>query len=183
MPNTFKKTVATAGFGQPNFSTCWWASYRMLYQYLKRQLKDIDEKLAKLAKIDVDDCKENGLADTDYSKAATALGLRSWSGLSFNKSPLIDIGLSDGAKAFLKELDLGPLWVSRVAESRPGKKKGYHIVVAVGYDDASGNIIYNNPFPGPKDAIETSKRANNFVKLITAAQGSVQGYRYTLGDS
>lgn len=153
----------------------------MLYKYLNRNLNEIDDKL-NAVKIDVDDCKENGLADTDYAKAARALGLKSWSGLTFNKSPLIDVGLSDGAEAFLKELDLGPLWVSRIAESRPGKKKGYHVVVAVGYDDNSGKIIYNNPFPGPTNAVEMSMRANLFVRNITAAAGSVQGYRYTMGD-
>jgi hypothetical protein len=182
MPDSFKFKVATTGMGQPNFSTCWWASYRMLYQYLKRTLDDVDTKLAK-AKIDVADCKANGLADTDYFTAATALGLRGWSGLTFNKEPLIDIGLSDGAKAFLKELSLGPLWVSRIAESRPAKTKGYHIVVATGYDDDRGNIIYNNPFPGPTDAVEVNLlRANTFVRNITAAAGSVQGWRYAIGE-
>lgn len=180
MPDSFKKTVGTTGMGQPNFSTCWWASYRMLYQYLKRNLAEIDTKLASV-KIDVVDAKANGLADTEYFKAASVLGLKSWSGLSFNQPPLVDLGLSDGAKAFLKELDLGPLWVSRIAESRPGKSKGYHIVLAVGYDSDSGKIVYNNPFPGPKDALEQSMRANLFVRNITAAAGSVQGWRYKLG--
>lgn len=182
MAETFKHTVATAGMGQPNFSTCWWASYRMIHQYLKRGLAEIDTKLSSV-KIDVDDCKENGLADTDYAKAAGVLGLKTWSGLSFNKEPLIDIGLSDGAEAFLKELRLGPLWVSRIAESRPGKKKSYHIVVAIGYDDDSGRIQFNNPFPGPKNAVQQDMRANTFVRNITAALGSVQGYRYKIGES
>ena len=181
MPDSIKKTVATAGMGQPSVATCWWASYRMIYQYLKRNLNEIDTKLTSV-KIDVQDCKDNGLADTDYFKAASALGLKSWSGLLFSKKPLIDLGLSDGAEAFLKELDLGPLWVSRIAESRPGKTRGNHIVVAVGYDDDSGKIIYNNPCTNTKNALEMTMRANLFVRNITAAAGSVQGWRYKLGD-
>jgi hypothetical protein len=177
MPNSFKHAVATAGMGQPNFSTCWWASYRMLYNFLKFNVASIDDKLNG-AGIDVADCKENGLADTDYKKAAAALGLKGWPGGTFNKEPgFFDFGLSDGAEAFLKELNAGPLWVSRIAESRPGKTKAYHIVVAVGYDDDDGRIIYNNPFPGPTNAIEARMKANLFVKYITAAAASVQGYR------
>jgi hypothetical protein len=181
MPASFKHTVPTTGMGQPNFSTCWWASYRMIFQYLKRPSSSIDDRLNGI-KIDVDDCKENGLADTDYAKAASVLGLKGWSGLTFSKEPsFIDFGLSDGAEAFLKELDLGPLWVSRIAESRPGKSRGYHVVVAVGYNDDSSKIIYNNPFPGPTSAIEMEMRANLFVRNITAAAASVQGYRYATG--
>ena len=183
MPASFKHTVPTTGMGQPNFSTCWWASYRMIYQYLKRPASSIDDRLNGI-KIDVDDCKENGLADTDYAKAASVLGLKGWSGLTFSKEPsLMDFGLSDGAEAFLTELDLGPLWVSRIAESRPGKSRGYHVVVAVGYNDDSGKIIYNNPWTqtGSTSAIEMEMRANLFVRNITAAAASVQGYRYVTG--
>ncbi len=181
MPDSFKKVVATVGMGQPTIATCWWASYRMIYKYLNRNLTEIDTKLTSIG-IDVNDCKENGLADTDYFKAANVLGLKSWSGLLFSKPPLVDIGLSDGAEAFLKELDLGPLWVSRIAESRPGKIRGNHVVVAVGYDKDSNKIIYNNPCTDTANANETKLWANYFVRNITAAAGSVQGWRYKVGD-
>jgi len=180
MPSSIKHQVPTAGMGQPNFSTCWWASYRMIYQYLNRSVTSIDDKL-NAAGIDVEDGKANGLADTDYTKAATALGLKGWSGLLFNQDAWYDAGLTDGAEAFLTELDLGPLWVSRIAESRPDKAKGYHIVVAYGYDDNTRKILFNNPFPGPTNTIEVPLRANLFVRNITAAAGSVQAYRYVVG--
>lgn len=164
--------------GQPTFETCWWASYRMMFKYWKRNVDEIDTRLA-AASIDVADCKAKGLADTDYFKAANALGLTSWSGLTFSKEPgLLDFGLSDGAEAFLKELQLGPLWVSKRV------KGGNHIIVAVGFDDSSRQILCNNPFPGPKDAVEQpGVDANLFVRTITAAKGSVQAFRYRLGDS
>ena len=182
MPDSFKHTVPTTAMGQPNFATCWWASYRMIYQYCKRPLDSIDNRLNGIS-IDVDDCKENGLADKDYSQAASILRLKAWPGKNFNVEDFIDIGLSDGAEAFVKELELGPLWVSRIAESRPGKTRGYHVVVAVGYEDNwdDGKIIFNNPFPGPSSAIEMKMRTNVFVRNITAAAGSVQGYRYQTG--
>lgn len=183
MPDSFKHTVPTNGNGQPNFATCWWASYRMLYQYCRRPLGSIDDRLNGI-KIDVEDCKENGLADTDYSRAASVLNLKGWPGKTFNQEAgLLDVGLSDGAEAFLKELTLGPLWVSRIAESRPGKNRGYHVVIAVGYEDdwTEGKIVFNNPFPGPTSAIEMRMRSNLFVRNITAAAASVQAYRYSTG--
>jgi hypothetical protein len=181
MAKTITRTVPTLGMGQPDFTTCWWASYRMLYKYLKRNLDEIDTKLAAM-KIDVADCKKNGLADTDYATAATALGLKGWAGQTFSKPPTIDLGLSDGAEAFIKELDLGPLWVSRIAESRPGKERKYHAVLAYAYDDDSGKILYNNPWSETGDAMPLKMRANDFVKLITAAACSVQGWRYKIGE-
>jgi hypothetical protein len=54
-------------------------------------------------------------------------------------------------------------------------------VVAVGYNDDSGKIIYNNPFTRTTSAIEMELRANLFVRNITAAAASVQGYRYVTG--
>jgi hypothetical protein len=47
----------------------------------------------------------------------------------------------------------------------------------LGYNDnGNGYIIHNNPFPGPKDAIQvTTTTANTFVKFITNARASVQG--------
>ena len=45
MPDSFKKVVATVGMGQPTIATCWWASYRMIYKYLNRNLTEIDTKL------------------------------------------------------------------------------------------------------------------------------------------
>jgi Papain-like cysteine protease AvrRpt2 len=181
MPDSFKHRVELPNMGQPTFSTCWWASYRMVFSFLRRHLDEIDDKLT-AAKFDLNDIKQNGLTDTDYMKAAGALGLKGWSGTLYSTAPWIDIGLSDGAKDFLRELAIGPLWVSRIAESRPGKQRGNHVVVAVGYDDDEGKVIYNNPFPGPTNAIEMTLRANLFVRNITAANGSVQGYRYRIGD-
>ena len=157
----------------------------MIYQYCKRPVSSIDDRLNGI-NIDVDDCKENGLADNDYSRSANVLGLKAWPGKNFNQEPgTLDFGLSDGAEAFLKELQIGPLWVSRIAESRPGKNRGYHVVVALGYEDdlTEGKIIFNNPYPGPSSAIEMKIRSNLFVRNITAAAGSVQAYRYSIdGD-
>lgn len=43
-------------------------------------------------------------------------------------------------------------------------------------DNGNGYIIHNNPYPGPKDAIQvTTTTANTFVKFITNARASVQG--------
>jgi hypothetical protein len=170
--DSFKHTVPTGGYGQATTEQCWFASYKMMMTFLKRNTSEVEDKL-KAAGIDVQDAKDNGLADTDYKKACEALGLKGWAGSSFNQEPgIIDSiigGLTDGAEAFLKELVNGPLWVSRVSG------KSYHVVVAVGYDDENSKIIYNNPYPGPTDAVELSMKANTFVRNITAASCSVQG--------
>jgi papain like cysteine protease AvrRpt2 len=170
MTDSFKHTVPTIGAGQATFEQCWLASYKMMLKFMKRSENEVEDKL-RGAGINVDDAKTQGLLDTEYKKAADALGLTAWAGSPFNDKPTwYDIGLSDGAEAFLAELEKGPLWVSRYVE-----KGSYHIVVAVGYNDSEERVIYNNPFPGPTNAVELELKANLFVKFITNARGSVQG--------
>jgi hypothetical protein len=172
MPKNFKHTVSILGAGQATFEQCWFASYKMILKFLNRNENEVEDAL-RGAGIDVNEAKAKGLLDTEYKKAAEALGLTAWSGLSFNQKPgFFDIGLSDGAEAFLTELAVGPLWVSRFVE-----KGSYHAVVAVGYNDSDERVIYNNPFPGPSNAVELELKANLFVKFITNARGSVQGKR------
>jgi hypothetical protein len=174
--DTFKHTVPTSGAGQATFSQCWLASFGMIYKYYNLPVSSIEAKLT-AGGIDVADAKANGLTDKDYNKAAQALGLTAFAGSPFNK-PMgtFDVGDSDGCEAFLAELAKGPLWVSRYTGS------GYHAVVATGYTNPSwdepGYIVFNNPFPGPKNALEdTTVRGNMFVKFITNARGSVMAYR------
>ena len=175
--DSFQHSVATAGGGQATFSQCWFACYGMLLGP-SGQAAGIESKLRGLLKTDINgkdrfqDALDNGLADTDYNTCAVALGLRSWSGSTFSKpASFFDVGLTDGAEAFLEELKKRPLWVSRYLSP------GYHIVLATGYNDnGNGYIIHNNPYPGPKDAIQvTTTTANTFVKFITNARASVQG--------
>lgn len=181
--DSFKHSVSVAGAGQETFEQCWYACYKTL---LKPSGADatLDTKLRGLLKTDVlgndrlDDALKRGLLDTDYNTCSVALGLQSWAGGKFNQpASFFDMGLTDGAEAFLAELKKRPLWVSRLATNADATTKGYHIVIATGYDDTGkGYIIYNNPFPGPKDAKEvTTVPANTFVKFITNARGSVQG--------
>jgi len=170
MTDSFKHTIPTIGAGQATFEQCWLASYKMMLKSMKRSENEVEDKL-RGAGIDVDDAKENGLLDTLYKKAADAVELKAFAGSPFNDEPSwYDVGLSDGAEAFLAELEKGPLWVSRYIQ-----KGSYHIVVAVGYNDSEKRIIYNNPFPGPSNAVELELKANLFVKFITNARGSVQG--------
>jgi hypothetical protein len=125
--------------------------------------------------IDFADAMAKGLLDTDYQKAATALDLDVWSGELFKKpATFFDVGLTDGAEAFIELLKVGPLWVSRFVE-----QGSYHAVLATGYnDEGKGYIIFNNPYPGPDNAIEdTTTPANIFVKHITSARGSVMRKR------
>ena len=168
--DSFKHTVATEGGGQATFQQCWLASYTMLYRHHDLPVASIEGKLS-AAGIDVGESKKEGLLDTDFKKAAQALGLSYWSGTKY-KQPhgFFDVGLTDGCEAFLELLKEAPLWVSRYV-----KKGSYHIVLAVGYEDTSkGHILYNNPYPGPKHAVEQRMIANHFVKHITNATGSIQ---------
>lgn len=169
----FKHEVPLLGGGQANFQQCWYASYGMLLKFHNRNASEIDDKLSG-AGINVTDAKANGLFDTDYKRAAESLGLLKWSGAPFKVGGgFWDAGLTDGAEAFLKLLSVSPLWVSRYVE-----KGSYHITLAVGYKDTSkGHIIYNNPFPGPTNALELDMPANIFVRHITDAMGSVQAVK------
>ena len=121
--------------------------------------------------------KRTALSTRNFTDAGTALGMTMWSGEAFKKAPSwYDIDLTDGCEAFITELIKGPLWVSRYIEQGT-----YHIVVATGFKwgaSGKGYIIYNNPFPGPNDAVEVDNLlANVFVRHITSARGSVQAYR------
>jgi hypothetical protein len=105
------------------------------------------------------------------------MGMTMWSGEKLKQDPSwCGIGLTDGCEAFIEELQKGPLWVSRFIGTGL-----YHIVVATGFKwgaSKKGYIIYNNPYPGPRNAVEDDTLlANVFVKHITSARGSVQAYR------
>lgn len=174
----FKHSVTTLDAGQKTFEQCWYASYQSMYKYYNVPPPGIDSILSN-AGIDVADAKANGLVDKKYHDAGTAMGMTMWSGEKFKKeASWYDVGLTDGCEAFITELQKGPLWVSRfVAQG------SYHIVVATGFKwgaSDKGYIIFNNPYPGPKNAIEDdSVVANIFVRHITSARGSVQAYRKT----
>lgn len=167
MPDSFKHTVSLLGAGQETKKQCWYASFRMVTKLSGAAVRD---KLVG-GGVDFADAMANGLLDTDYRKAATALDLDIWSGEKFKQpAGFFDIGLTDGAEAFIELLKVGPLWVSRYIE-----QGSYHAVVATGYnDDGKGYIIFNNPYPGPDNALEDATiPANIFVKHITSARGSV----------
>lgn len=172
----FKHSVPVLGGGQPTYEQCWFASYRMMFKFHNLTVSSIETKLTAKG-IDVNDAKANGLEDKKYGDAGTALGMTMWSGELFKQEPgFFDIGLSDGCEAFIEELQKGPLWCSRYI-----KQGLYHIVVATGFkwgSSGNGYIIYNNPYPGPDNAVEVDNvLANVFVKHITSARGSVQAYR------
>jgi len=172
----FKHDVSLIGGGQPTYEQCWLASFRMMYKHHKLSTNSIEDKLSG-GGIDVSDAKSNGLPDTKYHDAGTALGMTMWSGEKFKQeASWYDVGLSDGCEAFIEQLQNGPLWVSRYI-----KQGLYHIVIATGFrwgSSEKGYIIFNNPYPGPNNAVETSDLlANVFVRHITSARGSVQAYR------
>lgn len=169
MPESFLHNLEHVGFGQDSSARCWYAAYRMMFKYLNRNQNEIKDKLA--PKIKFDDAYENGLLTGDYAKVADALGFDVLDSVPFKKDQgFFDVGLSDGAEAFLVELKKKPLWVARFA-----LKGVHHITVAVGYDDKSSSIIHHNPYPGPFDARDhLTIKANTYVKHITYQIGSVQ---------
>jgi hypothetical protein len=172
----FKHTVPLSGGGQKNLKQCWLASYQTMYKYYVLPPEGIEGKLTTKG-INVTDAKANGLLDTKFHDAGTALEMTMWSGEKFKQeASWYDVGLTDGCEAFIEELQKGPLWVSRYIEEGT-----YHIVVATGFKwgtSKKGYIIFNNPYPGPDDAKETTDLlASVFVKHITSAKGSVQAYR------
>lgn len=171
--DSFKHDVPTAGAGQATHQQCWLASFGMIYKYYKLSSSSIEDKLSG-AGIDVATAKSDGMLDTDYKTAATALGLTSLSVPPFKETSFFDFDVSSGAYKFIDELKKGPLWVSRYI--KPGL---YHAIVATGYsDDGKGYIIFNNPYPGPSNAKEdTSVPATLFVRDLTTAKGSVMAYR------
>src|SRR5438128_770768 len=99
--DSFKHTVPVLGYGQKKKTSCWFASFQMIYAHADLPVAAITAKL-KGASIDVDDCLANGMADTDYAKACAALGLQGFAGTKFNQEAgLLDFGVSDGAWTFI----------------------------------------------------------------------------------
>lgn len=169
MASNIDHWVPTLGMGQKTFQQCWYACYKMIFWSKGMNINSIKDKLSNV--IDFDDAMANGLVDKDFKKCAKALGMSYWKGGDFNQPHgTFDVGLTDGAERFHSRLKKGPLWVCRYV-----KKGSYHITVVKGYDDTGkGFFHYNNPYPGPKDAIVEKMSANLFCKHITYATGSVQ---------
>jgi len=168
--DSFKHTVPVLGYGQKKKTSCWFASFQMIYAHAELPVAGITAKL-KAKSIDVNDCLDKGMADTDYANACEALGLQGFAGTKFNQEAgLLDWGVSDGAWAFIEELKKRPLWVSKCSGTN------YHAIVAVGYRSDGDKIIWNNPWPGEDNAIEdVPVYANTFMKNISNASCSVMG--------
>lgn len=169
MADNISHTVPTSGMGQETFQQCWFAAFKMIYTFKGLNTNSIKDKLSKV--IDFNDAMANGLFDTDYKKCAEALGLTYWKGTDFNQERgFFDVGITDGAEALHKHLRQGPLWVSRKIS-----KDSYHITVLKGYEDTSkGDFVINNPYPGPKDALEQRVSASHYARMVTGANASVQ---------
>ena len=169
MASDFQHKINMLGMAQENFSTCWYSAYKITLTAAGKSTLDIDT-LLNAASIAVDDAKAKGLKDTDYPKAARALGFTQFSGLEYNKKPdFLDFGLSDYAEKFLELLQRGPLWVSRAGTS------GKHIVVAYGYSSSGDKLWYANPWaPHENDAKQKWMVANDFVFGITGDSAAVQ---------
>ena len=141
MPESFLHTVEYKGFGQSNMARCWYAGYRMMLKYLNRNPDEVQSKLSGV--LDFADAFENGLFVADYRKAANALDLEIIDSAPFRKEQgFFDLGLSDGAEAFLRLLEKKPLWVSRYV--RTGV---YHVTVAVGYEKKNPTSFSITRFP------------------------------------
>lgn len=168
--DSFKHTVPMLGYGQRKKTSCWFASFQMIYAHAGKPVAGIADKL-RGAGVDVDDCLANGMPDTVYAKACAALELQGFAGTKFNQAAgLFDWGVSDGAWAFIDELKKRPLWVSKCSGTN------YHAIVAVGYRSDGDKILWNNPWPGEDNAVEdTPVSANTFMKNISNAGCSVMG--------
>jgi hypothetical protein len=162
--------VPKLGYGQKNKTSCWLASFRMILAHAGRNANSVED-LLNGADIDVNGYKAEGMPDTVYEKACTALGLQGFAGTKFNKAAgWDDWGVSDGAWAFIEELQKRPLWVSKCSGSN------YHAIVAVGYRSSGDMIRWFNPWPGEANAVEdTAVYANTFMKNISNAKCSVMG--------
>ena len=169
MADNISHNVPTQGMGQATFQQCWYASYKMIYTFKGLNTNSIKDKLSSV--INFSDALKNGLLDNDFEKCAKALGLSYWSGSKFNgERGMFDVGISDGAEKMHDLLRNGPLWVCRKAN-----KNSFHITVLKGYTDTSkGHFIVNNPYPGPRNAVEIKLPASHYARMVTNASGSVQ---------
>ncbi len=107
-----------SGLGQPNASSCWYASYALLFRWKGWPHGAVEERIRK-AGLDFDDYYKNGLPPEDFPKTRKALGLTSFPG-SYAAT------LADDLVSFAQLLkSYGPMWCAFV---RPSP----HIVVVTG---------------------------------------------------
>ena len=127
------KFTLNASLGQSSEKSCWFAAYRMLFDY-KNKPNNIRARM-EAAGLDYADCWNNGLPDTLYSKTRLALGLSGFRRSYFSS-------LASDLDYFGKTLtDYGPFWC---AFSSP--QDGDHAVVVNGVDLNLKQVLVMNPW-------------------------------------
>jgi len=126
--------VPRHGYGQYYSTTCWYASYRMLFSWKNADEDTIAPKLKK-AGLALNELKKRGLLMNEYPTAAGALGLCGWRG-SWVRTQ------SAGMIAHILK-GYGPLWAALDWRGEPGAG---HAVVVVAYDDESEVFKVHNPY-------------------------------------
>ena len=122
---------------QQKSSTCWYASFQMLYRWKGRSVKDVEKRIrrhqsqsqknAKPPIADFDYMYSHGIGTADVKPCARALGL-DWVGGSSGDIPIA--GLLYGLDKF------GPIWIT-------GKwNNASHAIVLVGAKRAKMPMIY-----------------------------------------
>jgi Papain-like cysteine protease AvrRpt2 len=126
--------LPTAGYGQFLSTTCWYASYRMLYAWKKRDESEILQKLSG-AGLKIAELNKRGLYEEEFPTAAGALGLVGWQG---NWVKSIDLEMIVHLLKFY-----GPLFCATDYE---GNKRSGHAVVLVGYNGKMKTFKLYNPY-------------------------------------
>lgn len=126
--------VPQQGYGQYLATTCWYASFRMLYAWKGEDESQIGPSLAK-AKLDLQQLRQRGLYPDEFPTARGALGLVGWSGRWLEQQ-------DDGMWAHLLK-GYGPLWI---ATEWRGESGAGHAVVIVGYKAKTGVFRVHNPY-------------------------------------
>ena len=144
MFDTIDHKIDLVGMAQPNASTCWLASYKMLLKKAGKSYGDDDIKTKfKPFKLDFDDAKANGLAGKDWATAAFALGFVPMPSHVYKaKGDTLDslVGNTPGQKVFLTALAAAPLWIGRFIA-----KDQSHAIIAQGYNPGKDQVTWINP--------------------------------------
>lgn len=126
------------GLGQPTSSTCWYASYCMMYAFKGQKHEDVLPKLRN-KNLKVDEMLKRGLLPEELLPAGQALGVTS-------VHP--DFLKADDYSALVTRLTKSPIWFA-MDLTDDGITQPTHAVVIYGADEKLDRVAYYDPYAKP----------------------------------
>ena len=165
MPDILHKIDTS--YYQSNASSCWYASYCMLFRWKGIPVSSIRERIEKKG-LDYRDFWTKGLPDDKYADVRDALGLVSFPRLQFSR-------LAGNAEVLAAALQkFGPFWAALSAPSE-------HAVVIAGVIPAAGIVYVVNPWSVGENAAQQEAFTLGELQCRLGAKEHLAGVQMFMG--